>query len=51
MEGDNPLPSSKDDQAECCRRTVPPLRLGIGLLVFLVVLAALSVILLRTSLL
>lgn len=50
-EGDNPLPSSKDDQAECCRRTVPLLRLGIGLLVLLVFLAVLSVILLWISLL
>jgi Common central domain of tyrosinase/von Willebrand factor type A domain len=35
--GDKPLPTSKDDVTDCCRRTLPLLQLGIKLLIFLVI--------------
>ncbi len=39
--GDAPLPSSKDDQNQCCRSTLPLLKWGVGLLGVLVFLALL----------
>jgi hypothetical protein len=44
--GNSPLPTSKEDPNECCRRTVPLLNLGIGLLVLLsfLILIVLSVV-------
>ncbi|MBW4491681.1 MAG: tyrosinase family protein [Oscillatoria princeps RMCB-10] len=39
--GDAPLPTGKDDPADCCRRTIPLLKLGVGLLALLAIIVAL----------
>lgn len=43
--GDAPLPTGKDDPADCCRRTIPLLKLGVGLLALLAIIVALLLLL------